>query len=126
MRWGIGEYDKAKAAAPSAPAGLDLDDDEPAPEVVVPKTETQKAIETLQHAPVVAAPKPVGVTFRTTLEATVTNVDLLPEPFVTRTPKLAAIKATFCTGWTPERAMPECPGVRFEVKREPVASGRTY
>jgi hypothetical protein len=110
----------ARKAAPAAPAGMDLDDPEP---VVVAKTAVQKQLETLQHAPVVAAPRPVGVTFRTTLEAVVVNVDLLPEPFITRTAKLAAIKATYCTGFVEGRALPVCPGVRFEVKREPIARG---
>lgn len=114
----------ALAAVPAEEVGMCLDDDEPpAPPV---KTETQKALETLQHAPVVAAPKPVGVTMRTTLVPIVVDAALLPDIFVERVPKLAAIRSTYCSGWAEGKPLPEVPGVRFEVKREPVAQGRRY
>lgn len=117
--------DAAKAAlAAVAPAdlGMCLDDDEPV--APPPKTEVQRALETLQHAPVVVAPKPVGVTMRVTLVPTITDVMALPEPFVERVPKMAAIKAVYTVGWTEGKAIPECPGVKFTVNREPVSSGR--
>lgn len=113
----------AMAAVPPEEAGMCLDDDEPTPPQ---KTETQRALENLQHAPVVAAPRPVGVTMRVTLQATVTDVNLLPDLFVERVPKLAAIKSTYCTGWSEGKPLPEVPGVRFEIKREPVAQGRRF
>lgn len=114
----------AMAAVPPEEVGLCLDDDEPA--APPPKTETQRALENLQHAPVVATPKPVGVAMRVTLQATVTDVGLLPDLFVERVPKLAAIRSTYCSGWSEGKSLPEVPGVRFEVKREPVAQGRRF
>lgn len=111
--------------APAAVAGLDLDDEYPEP-VAIPKTEAQKALETAQHAPVVVAPKPAGVTFRVTLVPVVKDVNLLPEAFVTKEPKMRALISTFCSGWSEGRALPVVAGVEFQVKREPVSSGRGY
>lgn len=101
---------------------LDLTEEAPTPP---PKTEVQRALEVAQHAPAVVVQRPTGVTFKTTLVASVFDVNLLPESFIEKTPKLRAIQATFCTGWVEGRAIPVCPGVRFEVKREPVSSGRS-
>lgn len=109
-----------KAAMPDVEV-MDMDDAPPEPPQ---KTETERKIEQLQHAPVVVAPKPVGITYRTTLVAVVEDVNKLPDVFVDRTPKLAAIKSTFCSGWSEGKPMPVCAGVRFEVKREPVSTGR--
>ena len=114
----------AQAEAAGISLGENLDEDEPvAPPV---KTATQKAIEVLQHAPVVAAPKPAGVTFRTTLVPVVTDINLLPEPFVEKTAKMRAIISTYCAGWVEGRAIPVVSGVRFDVKRDAVSSGRTW
>jgi len=108
------------AAASKAPVmDFDAEPDEPAP-----KTETEKAIEALVHAPVVVAPKVAGVAFRTTLVATVTDVAKLPDVFVERVPKLAAIRAVYCTKWAEGQAIPICDGVEFRVERTPVSTGR--
>jgi len=111
----------AQAAMPDVEI-MEMDDDTPPPPVQ--KTETEKAIEAIQHAPVVAAPRPVGITYRTTLVATVVDVNKLPDVFVERTPKLAAIKSTFCSGWSEGKPMPVCAGVEFKVERTPVSTGR--
>lgn len=109
--------DEAAAANREVPVDFDA-------EVPAPKTETQKAIEAIKYAPVAVAPKPAGISFRVTLVAVVTDVALLPDAFVERTPKLAAIRATYCSGWKEGQALPVVPGVRFEVQRTAVSTGR--
>lgn len=109
----------AEAAKKSAPI-FEMDFDEGPP----PKTETQKAIEAIQHAPAVVAPKVAGLAFKVRLVANVVDATLLPEMFVERVAKLLAIQQTFCTGWKEGAPLPICPGVKFEVKREAVSTGR--
>ena len=113
---------EAAAQAKAANEAPPLDLDEPPPPV---KTETQKAIEAIRYTPVVAASKPAGITFRVSLVAVVVDVNLLPEPFIEKTPKLRAIQATYCSGWKEGQELPVLPGVRFEVKRDAVSTGRT-
>jgi hypothetical protein len=115
------QAEAARAAMPDVEV-MEFDD---TPEPIAPqKTETQKAIEQLQHAPVVVAPRPAGVVMRTTLIATVKDVNLLPDVFVDRVPKLAAIRATFCTKYVEDQPLPVCAGVEFRVERTPVSTGR--
>lgn len=111
-----------KAAAASAAPILDIEDDEPPAAPV--KTETEKAIEAVKYAPPVVAARPAGITYKTTLVATVVDVNKLPDVFVEKIAKLRAIQSTFCTGWKEGATLPECAGVRFEVKREAVSTGR--
>lgn len=110
------------AKAGVTPVAEEWDEEVPAPPVV--KTETQKAIETLTHAPAVVAPRPAGVAFRTVLVATVTDVNKLPDCFVVKTANLAAIRATFCSKWSEGQALPVLDGVKFEMDRQPVATGK--
>lgn len=119
-----------KAAAVASPPVESMDFDEgedtppePPPEPV--KTETQVAIERLTHAPVAAPVRPTGITFKTTLVPVVVNIHQVPDSFVEKTPKLRALTATFCAGWREGDELPVCAGVRFEVKREPVSTGRS-
>lgn len=115
------------AAAISAAAGttrieMDIDfGDEPAAPV---KTETQLELERVKFTPAPVASKPVGLSFRCTLRAVVTDLSLLPEPFVVRSSKDTAIYATYCQGWKEGDPMPECPGVKFEVTRTAVSTGK--
>jgi len=111
----------AAKIAPNAEAGMCLDDDTVTPPQM---TETQKAIEALKHTPVVAAPKPAGITYRTTLLVTVTDINLLPDQFVERTAKMAAIRATYCSGWAEGKPLPVVPGCKFEALRTAVSTGR--
>lgn len=115
-----------KAAEASKVEVVEIEDDEPAAPPPVVKTETEKAIDALKYAPVVAAPAPVGITYRTTLTVTVIDLNALPDMFIEKTPRLQAIKATFVTGWREGSPLPECPGVKFELKREPVSTGRGF
>lgn len=109
----------AEIAAANKPVPDDLDDPVP-----VVQTETEKAIEAIKYAPVAVAPKPSGITFRVSLAAVVVDVNALPVEFVTREPKLRALQATFCSGWREGQELPVVPGVRFEVKRTAVSTGR--
>lgn len=112
----------AKKAVTPAADDLDLADETPPP---IEKTETQKAIEAIKYAPlpIAAAPvqaKPAGLTFRTTLKMTVVDVNALPDTFVTKTPNLLALRAVYTSPWREGQAIPECPGVKFEIDRQPV------
>ncbi len=112
------------AKAVSAPAAEEWDaaPEEPAP---VQKTETEKRIEALVHAPAVVAPRPAGVTMKVTLVATVIDPNKLPDVFVERVPKTDAIRKLYCVGWKDGQAIPVLDGVKFEVSRVPVSTGRS-
>lgn len=100
---------------------MEFDDSPPPPD---PAIETARRIAELQKAPAVVAPKPVGVVFRTTLLATVTDVSKLPDMFVTKTANVRAIAATFCSGYKEGQPLPVCAGVEFRVDKQPVSTGR--
>lgn len=106
------------AAAAEVPV-MDLGEDEP-----TQPTATQAALAALESAPAVVAPKPVGVSMRVLLVATVTDINKLPEQFIERTAKMAEIRKVYCNGWTEDKSMPECAGVKFEVSRTPISTGR--
>lgn len=110
------------AARIKAPV-VDFDFDE-GPAEPAPKTETEKAIEAVKFTPAPVAAKPVGIAFRATLRIASIDVNLLPEPFVIRTPDQVKIRATFATGWKDGDPIPECAGVTFAVDRTPVSTGR--
>lgn len=114
---------EARASLPPEEVGECLDEDDPTPP---PKTEVQRQLEAVQHAPVVAEPKPSGIVFKTTLVAIVEDAAKLPDQFVERVPKLQAIRALYCVGWQEGKAIPVVPGCRFEVKRDAVSSGRRF
>ncbi len=117
--------DAAKAAGAEPEMEVDFGDDGPAtPPPPPPKTETELEIERVKFAPSPAAAKPTGIAFKTRLRAIVEDVNKLPDHFVTKTPKDAAIYSTFCTGWKEGAPIPECPGVRFEIDRQAVSTGK--
>jgi len=103
---------------------MEFDDAPEMPATPPQKTETEKRIEELQHAPAVVAPKPAGVSFRALLVATVTDASKLPDIFVDRVPKMKAIRAALCDGWKDGDPLPVLDGVKFEVSRTPVSTGR--
>jgi hypothetical protein len=105
------------------------DDDEPAaaPLPLTPeKTETEKAIEAVRFAPAVSAAKPEGIRYVTKLIHTVTDVAALPDMFVIRTAKDAAIRAAFCVGWKEGEPLPTCPGVNFKIQRDAQSTGKGF
>jgi hypothetical protein len=119
---------RARAAQTPQQAANALDIDEvapPEPEPLPPapppaKSAAQIELERVLHAPAPVAAKAVGVQMRTTLEIEAVDVDKLPEPFVTRTANLQALKAAYCVKWTPEKPIPVVEGVIFVRKELPV------
>lgn len=122
----ISDSAKAAAAKEGAPAEMDIDfGDEPAaPPPPPPKTETELALERVKFTPAPVAAKPAGIAFRVRLRAIVEDINKLPDHFVTKTAKDGAIYSTFCAGWKPDAPIPELPGVRFEVERTTVSTGK--
>ncbi len=115
---------EAAAKATGAPPIQEMDFGSAEPAEPPPKTETEKAIEAVKFAPAVVTPKPSGIAWKVTLVPTVTDVKALPDLFQIRTANMAAIRATFCAGYREGEPIPTCPGCAFEVKREPVSTGR--
>ncbi len=118
---------EAAAKAPPAPAGMvlecaDFDDGEPS--APPPKTETELKLEAVKYAAPVVAPKAVGVATKVYLVIDKVDAAKLPDVFVTREPKLAAIRATYTVGWKDGDPMPECSGVTFKIDRQIVSTGR--
>jgi len=122
--------DKVRAEAEKAglPVVVVEDWDEaPAPEpFTIVKTEAEVALERVRFAPAPVATKaPVGVRTVVTLFPHVEDVNLLPDYFIEKTAKIAAIRSTFCNGWKEGDKIPECAGVRFEVQRSTQSTGRS-
>lgn len=118
----------AKLSAEQKAREAEFDFDE-APEDLPPtpppqKTETEKQIDAVKFAPVVAPTKLAGVMFRVTLKAKVIDVFALPEIFVKREAKEVAIRQAFCVGWKEGQPIPVCEGIEFAVDRQPIATGR--
>lgn len=108
--------------APPPPMEVSFDDEAAAEPP--PKTATELAIEAVKHAPAVVVERPRGVAFRVSLRHVVTDLAKLPEPFVKRQANDMAIRAAYCTGYKDGEPLPVCPGVRFEVERTPIDTGR--
>ena len=100
-------------------ADFDFDDDS-----TTQKTEVETQIDAVKFAPAVVPDKPAGVALRISLYPTVTDVNKLPDQFVTKTPKLREIIATFCQGYKDGDPIPQLDGVTFEVRRETIATGK--
>lgn len=84
----------------------------------------QVAVANLATARQIVQPaKPAGVSFRTTLGFTVTNVNALPSSLVIVTPNEAKIRADFCHGWKEGDPLPVVPGVTFTVNKTTVVTG---
>ena len=118
----------AEAAAMGKPAPEEFDIEEtapPAPEPLPPapppvKSEAQVVLEQAMHAPVPKATQAVGVQMRTTLEIENVDVAKLPDPFVTKTANLQALRAAYCVKWTEGMPVPVVEGVTFRKKELPV------
>ena len=93
------------------------------PEPVV-KTETELEIERVKFAPAPVAVKAQGVRTITTLVPFIENVALLPDMFVERIPKIAAIRSTFCAGFKSGDAIPVLAGCRFEIQTSTQSTGK--
>ena len=86
------------------------------------KTEAEVRLEQAIHAPAPVAAAPAGVAMRVTLELDVVDVDKMPAPFITKTANLVALRKTYLNGWKDGDDIPECPGVTFKIKREPIST----
>lgn len=120
---------RAKVVEAARVAGLPIEVpeevwDEPIEPEPIQKTETEVAIERLKYAPVATVIKSVGVREVTTLVPFVTDVNKLPDCFVDKTPKLSAIRQTFCAGFRKGDALPVLDGCRFEVQTTTQSTGK--
>lgn len=124
--------DEEAARAQSSPDGAAVQEpvEEPDPyadmfaeeEAARLKREADEKARAASFAPVVPMPRSTpGVSFRVVLEMEVSDVNLLPNQFVTKTPKVADIKRAFCQGWKEGDALPVCPGVTFKPGRTAVS-----
>lgn len=114
-----------EAAAKSTAPVVELDFDEVPTSLDIPKTEIEKQIDAVRHAPAVVAAKPEGVRFTCKLIIDTVDASKLPDQFVVREPKLAAIRSLYCVGWKEGEPIPECPGVTFKVDRMSTSTGRS-
>lgn len=108
------------------PVNNDLDfgfDEPPAPEPPA-KTEVQRQLEAVVHAPAVVEQKPSGVRHIARLRIKSINVAELPELFLVITANEAKLRSTFVVGWKDGDPIPEVSGVVFEVERTVASSGR--
>ncbi len=102
----------------------DLVDESPVAQPAPQKTEIQKQLEAVRHAPAVVPVKAAGVRTVTTLVPVVIDVNRLPDMFVDKTAKIKAIMSTFCSGWKEGQPLPVLDGVRFDIKTEVQSTGR--
>lgn len=86
--------------------------------------ESAAAIANLASARAVVAPKPAGISYRTTLKASVLDVEKLPRAFQTILANNEAIRKAHCVGWKEGDPIPVVPGIRFEVEKTPVVNSR--
>lgn len=113
------------AKAPVAAAVEEENFDECFPTVYpMEKTETEKAIEAVKFAPAPAVVKPTGLREVVTLFPHLVDINIVPDMFVTKTLKLAALQSTFCRSHKKGDKFPECPGIRFEEQITHVSTGK--
>ncbi len=96
---------------------------EPVPEVVQ-KTETEKQIEAIRHAPAPVVAKPSGIREVVTLYPHLVDIDQVPDCFVQKTLRLAQIQSVYCKGFKDGDKIPVVSGIRFEVQRTTQSTGR--
>lgn len=120
----------AKAAEEARIAGLPVPEpiveevwEEEAPDPIV-KTATELAIEAVRFAPAPVITKASGVREVVVLFPHIVEINLVPEMFVTKTLKLAAVQSTFCRSFRKGDKLPECPGIRFEIQESTVSTGK--
>lgn len=118
------ERQAAEIAKQAESSGTTILEDEEEPPVAPPPTVVEQKIAQLQAAPAVVVPKAQGVRMKVTLEPVVTDVNALADIFITKSPKIQAIKGAYCVGWAEGQPIPVCPGVKFEVKREVQSTGK--
>lgn len=113
----------ARLARETEILAMDLDIEESV--LTPPKTEIEKQIDAVRFAAPIIAPRPSGIAFKVTLRIAEVDVAKLPEPFVIREADMVKLRAVYCVGWRDGQPIPEVPGVRFSIDRQPVATGRS-
>lgn len=73
-------------------------------------------------APVSA--KPAGISYRVTLFPHVEDVTNVPDAFLVKTVNMQAVRAAFCSPWAEGAALPVCGGIRFEIQKTAVSTGK--
>jgi len=68
----------------------------------------------------VVAPKPQGISYRTTLKHTVTDIHRLPDNLTIVTANETEIRRLFITGWKEGDPIPTVPGLAFTVEKTAV------
>lgn len=89
------------------------------------KTETEKQIEAVRYAPAPVVVKASGVREIVVLYPHCEDINKVPDAFVKKEFKLAAVQATFCRGWKDGDTLPVLDGVRFEIQRSTVSTGKS-
>jgi len=120
---------KAKELADAAAAVqadmLVIDDDPPSTIEYGPqKTETELALERAKVTATVPAARVVGERWLVKLRIKDVDVAKLPEPFVIRQADMTKLRQLYTVGWKENDAIPEVPGVTFEIDKQPMSSGR--
>lgn len=113
-----------KANLPPPAEAFDMGDD--CPDEPAPKTETERQIEAVRYAAPAVVAKPVGVAFKTRLILRVVDVAKIPDVFVTRSANEAALRATYCNGWSVGMPIPVVPGCAFQPETTTASTGRRF
>ena len=115
----------ADAAAAMQADMLVIDDDPPGTIEYGPqKTETELALERAKVTAPAPVVKVVGERWSVKLRIKEVDVAKLPEPFVIRTADMTKLRQLYTVGWKENDAIPEVPGVTFEIDKQPMSSGR--
>lgn len=100
---------EAKRKAEETPDELNLDG-----------TPTEQRIQEISQP----AAKPVGVAYRVTLFPHVEDVSKVPDLYVLKTVNMQAVRAAFCSGFKEGDAVPVCAGIRFEIQKIAISTGK--
>lgn len=101
---------EAKRKAEAVPDELNLDG-----------TPTEQRIAEISE-PIAA--KPAGISYRVTLFPFVEDVNKVPTEFILKTVNMQALRAKHCAGFKEGDAVPVVAGVRFEVQKTAVSTGK--
>ena len=72
----------------------------------------------------VPAAAPSGIAYRVTLMPFVEDLSKVPDKFLIKTPNMQGIRAKHCQTWKEGMAVPVVAGVRFEIQRTAVSTGK--
>lgn len=114
--------DEEAAKAAKAAETIEMDFDSLEIEMEMPKTEIEKKIEDLQFGQQLSKPEaPSGIHYRTYLKWEVVDVNQVPDVFIVREINRAEINRVLCNGYKDGDPIPNVPGLKFEVVKQPIA-----